>query len=993
MVKRSRRTRADDPADSEDPAPTLPLPSRPAASSEPVIVGVGASAGGLEAFSQLLRSLPSEPNLALVLVQHLDPRHESSLAALLASTTPLPVTNISGGETKIEASHVYVIPPNRSLILRRGKLVLQPRPQDRSQYTPVNTFFRSLADELREDAVGVILSGTGSDGVEGIHAIKGAGGTILVQDPETAKQDGMLRAALATGKVDLVGSPPELAVELGSLAAARAAAGDDAPPGPQIEIEPRQLEQMFKLLRGATGVDFSQYKQPTIFRRIQRRVALHKLKSVGDYVKLLKENPAEVHQLYQDVLIHVTRFFREPESFEVLAREVFPALLEARRDDAPLRIWVPACSTGEEPYSVAMTLLECLDERHENVSIQIFATDVSETAIEHARTGVFPVSIADDLTPERLQRFVTHTDGHYRINKSIRDLCVFARQDLTRDPPFSKLDLIVCRNVLIYLSQAVQSRLINVFHYALKSTGFLVLGSAETIGSHNDLFSVTDKKLRVFRKKPVDTPHERWIAAPFTLPTASRPARRGDDPFAGTSAAAEATRLLLDRYSPPGVLVNEDLRIVQFRGQTGRFLEPAPGDASLNLLKMCREGLLHGLRTAIQNAKKQDGPVRREGLKVKHNGDFVHVTVEVVPLNPPGEGRHYLILFRDIGVPLPPPQLKVHRGGKAARPRVAEIEAENERLQKELVASREYLQSIIQDLEATNEELQSANEEILSSNEELQSTNEELDTAKEELQSTNEELNTVNEELHGRNEELARINSDLVNLLHGVQIAIVIVSRDLRIRRFTPMAERLLNLIPGDVGRPIGQIKPNLDCPDLAPLILKAIDTMSIEQRDVRDLQGRVHSLTIRPYKNVDNRIDGAVLALFDIDDSRRTETIAREARESREFADAILVAVRHPLVVLNGNLEILRTNPAFCQLFSVNPSQVEGRKLYELDGEAWQSPELRQALDQALTSNMNNFDVTHSFPGLGRKTVRLTSRRIEGEGPRPALILLELAD
>jgi two-component system CheB/CheR fusion protein len=718
-------------------------------------------------------------------------------------------------------------------------------------------------------------------------------------------------------------------------------------------------------------------------------MALHKVSAVGDYLQLLKENSAEVHQLYQDILIHVTRFFREPESFDCLAREVFPKLLEARTGEAPLRIWVPACSTGEEPYSVAMTLMEVLDQRHENVPIQVFATDVSETAIEHARAGVFPAAIAEDTSPERLRKFFLQSDGTYRIKKGIRDLCVFARQDLTRDPPFSKLDLIVCRNVLIYLGQAVQSRLIGVFHYALKSTGYLVLGSAETIGPHSDLFAVTDKKHRVYKKKLAETPTDVNFSVGYNPPPVVRTHRPGEAASGQKTVQTEAARIILDRYAPPGVLVNEDLRIIQFRGQTGRFLEPAPGDASLNLLKMCREGLLHGLRTAIQNAKKKDGPVRREGLKVKTNGDYVTVTVEVVPIDSP-DGQHYLILFRDALVALPTPKLKVHRAGQAGKPAPAQMQEENERLQKELIASREYLQSIIQDLEAANEELQSANEEILSSNEELQSTNEELDTAKEELQSTNEELNTVNEELHGRNEELARINSDLINLLNGVQIAIVIVSSHLRIRRFTPNAERVLNLIPGDIGRPIGQIKPNINCPELEQLILQVIDTMAIEQRDVQDLQGRMYSLTIRPYKNVDNRIDGAVLALFDIDEARKNEY---QARESREFTEAVLHAVRHPLVVLDAQLRIRTTNSAFCKLFDISAAQAQNRKLYELDGEAWNSRALRESLDAALGKNLDNFELTHDFPGVGRKTVRLSTRRVEGQGTRPTLILLELED
>jgi two-component system CheB/CheR fusion protein len=762
-------------------------------------------------------------------------------------------------------------------------------------------------------------------------------------------------------------------------------------PGDALVIEPEELHPIFQLLRSHSGVDFSQYKLPTLQRRIQRRMALHKLSAVDYYVRFLQENPNEIKQLYQDILIHVTHFFREPDSFQSLAEEVFPAIVASRQGDAPIRVWVPACSTGEEPYSVAIMLMECLDRLSDAVPIQIFATDISETAIEQARAGVYPPSAVEDISPERLRRFFNKTDGHYRINKPIRDLCVFARQDLTRDPPFSKLDLIVCRNVLIYLGQPVQSRLIGVFHYALKPSGYLMLGNAETIGSHADLFAAADKRHRIYKKKVAETPAEVHFAVPFDRPMPTRPPRGLDSPRGSSNIQNEANRLILDRYAPPGVVVNEDLRIVQFRGQTGRFLEPAPGDASLNLLKMCREGLLHGLRTALQLSKKKDGPVRREGLRVKTNGDFVNVTVEVVPLAPAGEGRHYLVLFRDAVAAEPAPQLKVSRA-TAKRQSARETTEEIERLQTELVASREYLQSIIQDLEAANEELQSANEEILSSNEELQSTNEELDTAKEELQSTNEELNTVNEELHGRNEELARTNSDLVNFLNGVQIAVVIVSGDMRIRRFTPMAERVLNLIPGDIGRPIGQINPNINCPDLEKMILDVVDTMSVHQREVQDSQGRLYSMTIRPYKNVDNRIDGAVLALIDCHDARQHEI---QAEQEREYAEAVFNTVREPLAVLDAELRLQKVNPAFCRLFQLAGSDVIGRDLHEVSNGHWDIASLRQLLSDVLPNDnqFEKFEVECDIPKVGRKRIRMNGRRISSSDHRPAMILLGMEE
>ncbi|MEX2173263.1 MAG: CheR family methyltransferase [Pirellulaceae bacterium] len=976
----------------ESPADETPVNKSPV-DKTPATVGVGASAGGLEAFSQLLRALPEKIEFAIVLVQHLAPQHESSLASLLASFTKIPVLQLSENEW-VQANRVYVIPPNRGLILRSGMLVLQPRPTDRTQYTPIDIFFDSLASDLKADAIGVVLSGTASDGVQGIHAIKAAGGTVLVQDPGTAQHDGMPRSALATGKVDYELSPAEIAEALIRLVR-------DRPPhtivprvaGDQMVLEAPQREQIFTLLQAASGVDFRQYKLPTIQRRIQRRMALHKVVSVDQYLQYLRDYPAEANNLYSDILIHVTRFFREPASFAVLAEEVFPSVLQDRDKDAPLRIWVPACSTGEEPYSVAITLMESCQGHSHNMTVQIFATDISETAIEQARAGLYPESIAADLSPERLDEFFTKVDGHYRINKSIRDQCVFARQDLTSDPPFSRLDLIVCRNVLIYLGQPVQSRLMSVFHYALKPTGYLMLGSAETTGSQDELFAVANKRHRVYRKKQRDTSAGVLFSAPYDRRPTSRDQRAAPEPRPSPSQV-DVNRIVLERYAPPGVVVDEELRILQFRGQTGRFLEPAAGDASLNLLKMCREGLMHGLRTAIHEAKENETPIRREGLRVRQgNNEVLQVTIEVTPLRVASGGRNYLIVFLDAKPLAVAPAKPQRAAGKGEDQAVAEeTQAEIERLQNELIASRGYLQSIIQDVEATNEELQSANEEVLSSNEELQSTNEELDTAREELQSTNEELNTLNEELHGRNDELARINSDLINLLNGVQVAIVFVDNHLRIRRFTPMAEKVLNLIPGDIGRPIGQIKPNLNCPDLERWIWQVVDTVSVEYHDVQDLAGREFSLTIRPYKSIDNRIEGAVLILLDVDETRQHE---HTAREFRELSEAILGTVREPLVVLDGNLRVKRVNPAFCRMFGVSREETENQLLAELGDNQWNIPRLSELLQTVLASNKSFelFEVEHDFPGIGGKRMRLNARRIAATNGREPLILLAMEE
>lgn len=850
--------------------PAQPIQKQPNGDSFPV-VGIGASAGGLEALSQFLEEFPSDCGVALVVVQHLAPGHASLLPELLRGSTQMPVVQVSEG-MKIRPDQVYVIPPDAHMEIVGGTLRLMPRPTDRTQHMPIDHFFRSLSSFGGGRAIAIILSGTASDGAKGIFDIKAAGGTVLVQDPKTAKHDGMPYAAIATGLADSVMGPRELAQELARLAkhpfirhARPRTLGDEIP------LLDSHLQRIFGMLRNSSGVDFTHYKQPTIKRRLQRRMVLHKLNTVEQYTRYLQQNPAELQSLYQDLLIHVTRFFREPTTFETLAKKVFPEIVKSRENE-PVRIWIPGCSTGEEPYSIAIALLEFLGDEANSVPVQIFATDISERAIEQARTGIYSDTIISDVSPERLRRFFTRVDGGYRVSKPVRDTCIFARQDLTRDPPFSKLDLIVCRNVLIYLGPVLQKRLMTVFHYALKHSGFLMLGGSETIGPHSDLFALADKRHKLYIKKSASS------RLGFTLnPSIDYPLTRGEmrklpaESRTTNSILNEANRILLNRYAPPGVIIDGGAQIIQFRGQTGPFLEPAPGDASLNLLKMAREGLLYDLRKALHDARKGEQPVRRRGLHVRQNGNAHEVNLEIIPLVVSGQDRHFLVLFEIVPpgatepVTAPPP-----RGKRASKLRPERSEQKLQRLQQELAASREYLQSIIQDLEAANEELQSANEEILSSNEELQSTNEELDTAKEELQSTNEELNTVNEELQGRNEELSRVNSDLVNLLSSVQIAIVMVASDLRIRRFTPMAEKVLNLIPSDVGRPISDIKPNIDCPQLEEWIVESIDTMSVKEREVKDRSGARFAMRVRPYKNVENKIDGAVIALFNVNDAGR---------------------------------------------------------------------------------------------------------------------------
>jgi two-component system CheB/CheR fusion protein len=954
------------------------------------VVGIGASAGGLEAFSEILDGLGAHPEVALVFVAHLAPQHESALPALLGGRTRMPVVQVTQG-TPIQPNHVYVIPPNAQMEIGDGHLYLNSRPDDRTQYTPIDFFFRSLAATVNSVVIGVVLSGSSSDGSAGLREIKAVGGITIAQDPTTARYDGMPRAAIATGSVDLVLKPVDIAKEIeriGRHPYAKPSRGERGTGEPLLRED--QLRRLVSLLRNASGIDFTHYKPPTIRRRLQRRMVLLKMTDVAQYLRHLQTDSAEAQQLSQDILIHVTRFFRDPDSFQALGAEVFPDITASRSSDTPIRIWVPGCSTGEEAYSVAISVLEHLGEEAASIPVQIFATDVSEAAIDHARVGVYPQTIAADVSPERLRRFFSKSDGNYRITKVVRDLCVFARQDLTRDPPFSKLDLVVCRNVLIYLAPTLQRKLLNVFHYSLRPSGYLMLGHAETTGPYTDLFAIANKRHRIYRKKADGRNPTVAFPVDFATGRGQVAGRKPSEPRVSTSFQTAAQRVLLERFAPPGVVVDDELRIVQFIGHTGRYLEPAPGDANLTLPKMVRDGLLHGLRTAFQQARREGVATRRSGLHVRFNGHDIEVTLEVIPI---GEStsreRHHLVLFQETAALEHKRTVGAGKGADKARNR--STDGRLLKLEEELAASRDYLQSIIQELEAANEELQSANEEILSSNEELQSTNEELDTAKEELQSTNEELNTVNEELHGRNEELSRSNSDLLNLISSVEVALVIVENDLRIRRFTPKAERLLNLISSDVGRPIGHIKPNIECPDLESLIHEAINSALLQEREVKDQHGRPLSMQIRPYKSVDNRIDGAVIALFDAEARKANDDAPATARDY----EAIFQLVAEPLVEVNEEARIRRANRAFSKAFGVPEGQVEGKVLYEIGDGQWDAGAIQALVREVVSSNkpVEGRRINRGFSSNRLRAMLVSARRVTGRDAGRPLVLLAIGE
>lgn len=848
------------------PEPSALEPKPDDAGSVPfLIVGVGASAGGLEAYTELLAGLPGDPGLALLLVSHLDPDQKSMLAPILSRSCKMPVHEVTEG-VAVEIDHVYVIPPGASMMLVDGHLTLSPRPPRPVPHMPIDHLFRSLAAIQGSRAVGVILSGNGSDGVIALQSIKAAGGVTFAQDEATARYPGMPRAAVIDGNVDHVLRPRDIATELERIAQHPYTKAGEAPASPPAAPEADPVVDIINLLRQRTGVDFTHYKQTTIRRRIFRRMALRNLQDPQQYFAVLRTDGAEVQNLFQDFLIRVTQFFRDPEAFESLKEKVFPALINGRPSGSVVRVWVAGCSTGEEVYSLAISLHEYLDGRPENVSVKILATDLNETALEKARAGVYLDNIEIDVTPERLRRFFVRHDGHYQISKALREVCIFSRHNMSSDPPFSRLDLISCRNVLIYMDAALQRRVLPLLHYALNPNGFLLLGSSENVGTSGDLFEVIDPRNRIFARSPAASGVPIDFNASLAAGDSSRPIGR-DEPstlWNALDVQKEADRVLLNRYAPVGVVVDETMTVLQFRGRTASYLEPAPGMASLDLFRMLREGLLAEVRAATAQAKAENAVVTRERIRLTEGNTLRLVRVDVIPFKVPPSGiRFLLVLFQDVASDLPPAVSVAE-----TRPNVTEEQVVQ--LQHEIGALREYLQSVIEEQESTNEELKSANEEILSANEELQSTNEELQTAKEEAQSANEELATVNDELRHRNAELARVNDDLVNLLSGVSIPIVMVSRDLRIRRYTPLAEKAFNLIPSDIGRPISDIKPKLEVADLAGLIAPVIDSLVAYEGQVKDQNGLWYLLRIRPYITADKKIDGASIVLLDIDSIRR---------------------------------------------------------------------------------------------------------------------------
>jgi two-component system CheB/CheR fusion protein len=861
-------------------------PARPVldAASFPV-VGIGASAGGLEALEVFLRKVPAHSGMAFVVIQHLDPTHKGMLVELLQRATSMPVAEATD-QMVVERDHVYVIPRNVDLSLLHGKLHLLPFASPRGLNLPIDHFFRSLAQDQKERSIGVILSGMGSDGTLGLRAIKEQAGGSFVQSVTSAKFDGMPRSAADAGLADVIAPVEELPARIVAYCTHAHVVGL----APHLEDKAQSaLDKVFVILRAQTGNDFTQYKRTTILRRIERRMALHQIDTMTSYARLLRGDPAEVEALFKELLIGVTSFFRDPAQWETLEREVLPALISSRWNVGTLRAWVAGCSTGEEAYSLAMAFREARDKLKivRRISLQVFATDLDRDAIDRARLGRYPDSIIADVSPERLRRFFVHDDKGYRIGREIRESVVFAPHNIIMDPPFTKMDIVSCRNLVIYLSAELQKKLIPLFHYCLNPGGALLLGTAETVGAYTNLFAAVDPKSRLFRR--IDQSMN-------TMPLDLRPpppgrARGSADPHdaepkAAANVQALADRVLAQQFGPLGVLCNDKGDVLYISGRAGKYFEPAVGKANLNVFAMAREGLRHALTDAFAAALRETRPVIVRGVKVGMNGGTQTLDLTVQLLTEPRELKGSVMVVID-DVPTPPKRSKDKpevRSPNAAR--FAAVQTDLQRAREDVKTTREEMQTSQEELKSTNEELQSTNEE-------LQSTNEELTTSKEEMQSLNEELQTVNHELEAKVTELSRSANDMKNLLNSTDIATLFLDDELRVRRFTPPTGRIIKLIPSDAGRPITDIASDLDYSDLADDAREVLRTLAFKEHRAHTRDGRWFNVRIMPYRTNDNVIDGIVITFTSANVEQTLEQQSSQLRQFLESSSALVLGFR----------------------------------------------------------------------------------------------------
>lgn len=903
-------------------------------------VGVGASAGGLEAFQEMLTQLSTDSGMAFFLIQHLDPNHKSLLADLLKSKTKMSLKEAKEGES-ISPNHVYLIPSDKLMTIKDGKLKLVNRDLTPEEHHPIDIFFESLSEQFKNLAIGIVLSGTGTDGTQGLEAIKAQGGFTFAQDPESALFTEMPHHAIRSGVVDFILPPKMIAKELAWIASHPQlfeipVLKSTASAEKESEDTKAALQTIFEILRSRVQVDFSAYKPTTLQRRISRRMVFLKKNNLKAYVAHLMKHPNEIDELFSDLLINVTSFFRDEDIYKVFREHLFPHLIENRPSDSTIRIWVPACSSGEELYSIALSFLDYLEENKLQFKIQMFGTDISEPSLTRARKGIYSSNEVQKIPPKLLERFFQKVPTGYKIAKTVRDMCLFSRHDVTSDPPFSKIDFISCRNLLIYLTPPLQEEVLSIFHYALNPQGFLCLGKSENLGNASAAFEVVNKSGKLFSKKPVKI--KLGASLKFRTHEAIKPTpvsnllQRSDPEF-----SKEADRILFERLGPGAVVVDENLDIVLFRGKTYPYLRQPGGPSTFNLFKLCDPAISPEIRRLTQKMKESPELHQSGSIKFSFGGKTEKVRVEIIPIPPShsiASGYHVIIFSKEAVSSLKTPHKKDKSKGKTRSDEIELLRKENSQLAQELATAREYQEAILREAEATREVSSIAYEELESSNEELQSTNEELQTAKEELQSTNEELVTVNDELEARNSELDRLNNDLTNLLSVIEVPIVMVDQQGKIRRFTPKASRLFHLIPGDIGRPLEDIKIELTGVKLQSFITDIIENLAAKEMEVQDFQGHWYRLQGKPYKTLDNKIEGAVIALFDIH-GIKGELI--ESRQALEQANSVINTVNLPLLVVDKDFKLKLANEAFIGAHGIKEDEIQKKflNLFQPGGKA----------------------------------------------------------
>jgi two-component system, chemotaxis family, CheB/CheR fusion protein len=947
------------------------------------VVGIGASAGGLDALERFFENMTENSGMAFIIISHLDPNHVSIMPELIQKSTKMKLFQAEDGMV-VRPNQVYVTPPNRDLALFHRTIQLIEPVEPHGFRLPIDFFFKSLSADLGDKAICIILSGMASDGTAGLKVVKSELGMVMVQDPKSAKFDGMPSSAIKTGLVDYILPPEEMPEHLVKYTSQKIKGTLKVLTEGKI---PDSFQKIFILLRNKTGHDFSNYKQNTIYRRIERRMNITQMDNILNYFRLLQENRDEIDNLFKDLLIGVTNFFRDPESFNRL-KKILSELLNSKPDNGKIRIWVPGCSTGEEAYSIAIILQECIAETGKNLNVQIFATDIDTASIDKARTGTFS-GIESDVGKERLKAFFTKDRDLFHIKKEIREMLVFAPQSIIKDPPFTKLDLISCRNLLIYFNSELQKKVIPVFHYSLLPGGILFLGPSETIGGFVDLFSMVDKKWKFYKRRESVHSSQSFIEFPVSYPI-KKNLETSMQTLEIKNLSQLAEKIILQSYSPNCVIISGNGDIVYIHGRTGKYFELTHGEAKMNIFEMARDGLKQELPALIRKALSGSKSLTLEGIKLKPDGRTHLTNLTIKPIKEPAEMRGYLLLiFEDIKTQNKEPQSKKLHFDKSSEKIIKKLE-------RELKNSKENLRSTIEELETSNEEHKSTNEEMQSTNEEMQSSNEEMETSKEELQSLNEELITVNTEIQNKNDELSVINDDMKNLLNSIDIPTIFLDNNLLIKRFTQNTAKFLNLIPSDVGRPVNHITTNLEYQNFIEDAKEVLRTFVYKEIELQTKDGIWYQMRILPYRTTSNVIDGLVVTFTNIHNSKSAyqeiRKLNQEIQLAREYSDNIIETVRDSLLILDKDLKVLSANRSFYSLFNTVEEKTLGKFVYNLEDNKWNIPDLRKLLEEIIpkSSFFEDYEVEYNFKE-GKKKLYLNAREIFQEDQESRLILLAI--